>query len=136
MYKEWAYPYEKRFFDKINDYAKKYDGAVILHICGNTTKVLDLMADTGAPILEIDYKVDLAEARSIVGNRSCLLGNIHPIQVLLRGTPELVAEESRKCIESAGKDSGFILGSGCEVAVDTPLENTKAMVKAAREYSY
>lgn len=136
MYEQWAYPYEKRFFNEIKEHMKKYDGSAILHICGNTTKVLELMVDTGAPILEIDYKVDLAVAREIVGNRCCLMGNLHPTEVLLRGNPELVESESRKCIEAAGENSGFILGSGCEVAIDTPLENAKAMVKAAREYSY
>ena len=136
MYEEWAYPYEQQFFNEINQYAKQYDGSAILHICGNTTKVIELMASTGAPILEIDYKVDIQAAKEAVGHKVCLLGNIHPTQMLLQGSPELVKLEAERCIDKAGRNGGFILGSGCEVAVDTPLENMKTMVAAARDYRY
>ncbi|MDW7673265.1 MAG: uroporphyrinogen decarboxylase family protein [Bacillota bacterium] len=136
MYQEWAFPYEQRFFAEIKDYAKKYDGAGILHICGDTTKVLPLMAATGAPILEIDYKVNLKEAKELVGAKVCLLGNLHPTQVLLRGNPELIADQAKQCIADAGAKGGFMLGSGCEVAVDTPLKNMIAMVEAGRAYYY
>ncbi|KUO53345.1 MAG: hypothetical protein APF76_08880 [Desulfitibacter sp. BRH_c19] len=136
MYEEWAFPYEKQFFQEINQYSKKYEASAVLHICGNTTKVLGLMADTGAPIIEIDYKVDLKAAKEAVGHRACLLGNLHPTQVLLQGSPELVKQEAERCIENAGDNGGFILGSGCEVAVDSPLDNLKAMITTARNHKY
>jgi uroporphyrinogen-III decarboxylase len=33
-----------------------------------------------------------------------------------------VVEESRQCIRDGG-DVGFILGAGCDIAPDTPLDN-------------
>lgn len=134
MYETWAYPYEKVFFEEIGKHAAKYEGMTLLHICGDTTKALPLMAQTGADILELDYKVDLGTARNLVGDSVCLMGNLDPSAVLLQGTPGIVYEEAVKCIENAGLPGGFILGSGCEVAVDTPLENMQAMVRAAREW--
>lgn len=134
MYERWAYPYEKIFFGEIKKYAAKYEGMTLLHICGDTTKVLPLMADTGADILELDYKVRLKNASDLVGSCVCLMGNLDPIRVLLQGTPGIVLEEAGKCIEDAGMSCGFVLGTGCEVAVDTPLENMRAMLRAAREW--
>lgn len=136
MYEEWAFPYEQQFFNEINQYAKQYGGSAILHICGNTTKVIELMANTGAPILEIDYKVDIQVSKQAVGHKVCLLGNIHPTKILLQGDPEIVKLEVERCIDKAGRDGGFILGSGCEIALDTPLENMKAMIQAAKNYKY
>jgi uroporphyrinogen decarboxylase len=127
-YEEWAFPYER----KVIRAWKEYGAKTLLHICGDSSKVLDLYAQTGADIIEVDHKVDLALARSIVGDRACVIGNVDPVTVLLQGTPEQVLEASRACLE-AGRGGGYVLGSGCVVPRITPLENVRAMVRAARE---
>ncbi len=136
MYKKWAFPYEKKYFDAINPECLKYNAASILHICGNMTPVLDCMADTGAQILELDTAVNLAEAKARIGKRVCLMGNIHPTAVLLQGTPEEVEAACEKAIADAGAGGGFILGSGCEVPPFAPQANLKAMIATARRHSY
>jgi uroporphyrinogen decarboxylase len=132
MYGKWAWPYERRFFDELAGPAKSHGAVTLLHICGNMTSVLEEMADTGAMILEIDSKVDLSRAKGLVGGRVCLMGNINPVTVLWRGSPQDVLAASAEAIEAAGTGGGFILGSGCEVPPATPRENLLAMVQAAR----
>ena len=136
IYEKYAFPYEKAFFDEIRPYKEKKDAAALLHICGNTTKIINLLAQTGADILEVDYKVDLAYCKRQIGDRICLMGNLNPAGNLLSGKPEDVAKEAVQCIQKAGKNGGFILGSGCEVAIHTPVENLKAMIKVAGEHKY
>ncbi len=48
MYRTWAWPAEQRFFAEVNPLAKRQGAATLLHICGNMTRVLESMADTGA----------------------------------------------------------------------------------------
>ncbi|MGA2661324.1 MAG: uroporphyrinogen decarboxylase family protein [Verrucomicrobiota bacterium] len=132
MYRKWAWPAERRFFEALNPIAERYGAATLLHICGNMTPVLDLMADTGAHILELDFKVDLKIAKERVGRRVCLMGNLNPVELLWRGTPGQVIRASRKAIADAGQDGGFILGSGCEVPVAAPPQNIGAMIDEAR----
>ena len=96
------------------------------------TPVLELMADTGAQILEVDSKVDLSEAKRQVGQCVCLMGNLDPVECLWRGTAEQVAQAAHAAIAAAGQDGGFILGSGCEVPVAAPVDNLRAMIQAAR----
>jgi uroporphyrinogen decarboxylase len=127
-YEEWAFPYER----KVIQAWKEYGAKTLLHICGDSSKVLDLYAQTGADIIEVDHKVDLALARSIVGDRACVIGNVDPVTVLLQGTPEQVRAASLACLE-VGRGGGYVLGSGCVVPRITPLENVRAMVRAARE---
>jgi uroporphyrinogen decarboxylase len=129
-YEEWAFPYERRVIRAWKDYGAK----TLLHICGNSTRVLDLYAETGADIIEIDHKVDLAYAKQVVGDRACLIGNVDPVAVLLQGTPERVREASNACLDAAAAGGGYVLGSGCVVPRITPLPNIRAMVQAAREY--
>ncbi len=105
----------------------------ILHICGRTEPVIDMMADAGADALSID-QISLADARRLVGDRVCLMGNVRPTEALLEGTPASVRAEALECMRAcAGNPGGFILASGCEVPVEAPAENVLALMDAARE---
>ncbi len=77
--------------------------------------------------------IRLGAAEQRVGRCVCLMGNLNPVEVLWRGTPEEVATAARQAIADAGQDGGLILGSGCEVPVPAPQEDLHAMIAAARE---
>jgi uroporphyrinogen decarboxylase len=124
-YERWAFPYQR----KVIGAWKAYGAKTLLHICGDSTRVLDLYAETGADVIEVDHKVDLATARRVIGDRACVIGNVDPVTVLLQGTPERVRAAADECL-SVGRDGGYILGSGCIVPRITPLENVRAMVDA------
>ena len=130
MFEKYAYPSLKRTIEAF----KKLGVIASLHICGNTLPILERMVDTGAQILELDHLVDLEAAKRRVGRRVCIMGNVNPTGVLLSGSPQSVEEESRRCIEKAAEDGGFILSSGCEVPLRAPFENVKAMVQASIKY--
>jgi uroporphyrinogen decarboxylase len=136
MYRRWAFPFEQRFFTELRPAAAKLGAATLLHICGNTTPILDQMADTGAQILELDSKVDLAVAKARVGRRVCLMGNLNPVEVLWRGNPSQVEAAARRAIADAGQGGGFILGSGCEVPPAAPQANLRALIAEARRSRY
>jgi len=131
IYRKWALPYERRFFDQVRPAADARGALGLLHLCGDTTVILDDMADTGAHVLEVDWKVDLRKAHEIIGGRVALMGNLDPSSILLRGTPEIVKQAAIGAIQATeGLNGGFLLGSGCEVAPDTPLENMRALLEA------
>ncbi len=134
MYRKWAWPSERRFFGELTPLAQRHGAATLMHICGNMTGVLEPMADTGAMILELDSKVDLATAKRLVGSRVCLMGNLNPVTALWRGSPQEVRLAAKQAIAAAGAGGGFILGSGCEVPPAAPRENLLAMVDAARTW--
>ena len=78
--------------------------------------------------------VDLAEVKEIAGHRATLIGNVSPAN-LLKNTPEEIDAEARLiCSKAMGSPRGFILGSGCEVPINTPGENIDALINAARKY--
>jgi uroporphyrinogen decarboxylase len=90
IYEKYAYPYEKRFFERINKLKDRYTFATLLHICGDNSRVAEKLASTGCDILECDYQVDLADYARRLGNRVCLMGNLNPAGNLFRGSPESV----------------------------------------------
>lgn len=132
IYRRWALPYEELFFEQVRPAAEARGSLGLLHICGDTTQIVPDMAATGAHILEVDWKVNLARAADAANRRVALMGNLDPSAVLLAGLPEVVTTAARSAIrEASGGSGGFLLGSGCEVAPDTPLANLRAMVASA-----
>ena len=136
IYEKYVFPFERKFFETITPVAHARGAVTILHICGDTRKILPLMAETGADVLEIDSKVDLTEARDLTAGRVALMGNLDPTGVLFEGAPDRVTSESVRCMRACDAlEGGFILGSGCEVVMRTPPENIHAMVAAAHGFA-
>lgn len=125
---EWAYA--KRMVETLRG-----DNILLAyHICGDATAIVPDMVETGAAILELDYKVDMPKVKAATQGRTTILGPIDPSGVLALGTPELVEERSREAIEILGRDGGLILGPGCALPPATPPENIHALVAAAKKY--
>ncbi len=105
-----------------------------IHICGRTNQIIGDMGKTGARILEVDWQLDMAEARRKVPATTVLMGNINPSDPLVLGTPQQVISAARQIIAATG-GRGLFLSSGCALGRNTKPENLKAMVAAARECS-
>ena len=131
LYQKIILPAEQKLLVKLKPAAGI---PVSLHICGKATPILPLMAASGADVLELDHAVDLATACRIVGPEIAIWGNLDPVSVLSRGTPELVRQEASQALAAvrAAKHSRFVLSSGCGLAVETPLQNLDELVKASR----
>jgi MtaA/CmuA family methyltransferase len=128
MYEEFARPYEKRLADEARALGRPY----VLHICGNTTRILEAMLATGADALELDYKTDVRAARDAMKGRAVFIGNLDPSGVLALGTPALVEARTRELLEVFAGVPGFILNAGCAIPAETPPANLRAMIAAAR----
>lgn len=126
IYEEFVWPYEKKMVEAIHEMG----GMVRLHICGNTRSLLSGMGRLGCEIVDLDYMVSFGEARKAMGSDQVLLGNIDPVNVLMKGTPEEVHEALEHCYVEAGPH--YIVGAGCEVPRGTPEENLEAMLEFAR----
>jgi uroporphyrinogen decarboxylase len=132
-YRRFAFPSQVKVFSA---WAEHGITRKLLHICGDSTRVLDDYADTGADMVEIDEAVDMAVAKERIGDRTVLVGNVHTVVQLLQGTPESVAAAAQRCIDDAGEGGGFMLGSGCIVPRYAPLKNVQAMVNVAHSQPY
>lgn len=127
---EFVFPYLRR---QIKSY-KRMGTKVFLHICGNVNDRLESMVNTGADAISIDEKINMAKAKSLIGGRVCLMGNVSPGVTLLSKTPQEVDEDCRIAIESAKEGGGFVLAPGCLMPAAVPPENVVAMVNAVKKY--
>ncbi len=111
-----------------------------VHSCGPEADLVRMAAEetqlTVIDPLEIPPMgdCDLAELKRRYGKRIVLKGNLHTTSVMLRGTVKEVIAASRKAIDDAAADGGFILSTGDQCGRDTPDANIQAMVETARTY--
>lgn len=131
FYSRFAKPYQQKVVDQAHALSLPY----VLHICGNTESILDLMLETGADGLELDYKTDVKRTYEKMHDRCCFFGNVDPSGVLALGSVDHVKDETRKLLEVFTKTNRFVLNSGCALPPGTPEENLKAFIQTAREYS-
>lgn len=129
-YRETVLPRQQKLIAALKDYGA---GHVLLHVCGNVRKILPAMLESGADIFDLDWQMDMEEARQTCADKATLRGNLDPSAVLLSGSPDEVFAKSVEVIRAAGAGGGLILGSGCDVAIGTPAENLEAMMAAARQ---
>jgi len=130
MFKAYEWGYAKKLVDRL----KEKGILLAYHICGDATKILTDMVDTGAAVLELDYKTDLRQAKAATQGKATVIGPIDPTAVLAFGTPELVDSKCEEAIKILAPGGGFILGPGCALSPKTPPENIHALINAAHRY--
>ncbi len=131
QFEEFNIPYLKKTVQRL----KQKGIYVLIHICGNTTNRLDLIPETGADIISVDYKVDLLRAKELLGGKIALAGNMNPVGVMQTLKPEEVTQKCIECLEKAGDGSGYVLMPGCDIPPAVPLKNIRAMVDTAYNYN-
>jgi uroporphyrinogen decarboxylase len=129
-YREYEWGYAKRLVERL----RQQNILLAYHICGNATRIVGDMVETGAAVLELDYKCDLTKIKQATQGRSTILGVIDPSEVLALGTPDLVVEKARQELEVLGPGGWLILGPGCALPPHSPPENIHALVESARRY--
>ena len=123
LYKEMALEHQTRLLKGIKDL-----GALTkLHICGNTTDLVELIPVQYVDIFDIDWMVDYKKTVRLVGDKVSVNGNFDPVSVLLQGDEALVRSETIRCVVD-GNDKSMV-SAGCEVPKFTPEENLKTVSK-------
>lgn len=128
-YKEFAHPYLKRICD-----AFPADWVKIYHNDANVNACLEHIPDCGFHVLNWGKQTDIADVKRRVGNRLCLMGNVNPLEIGVRGTPEQVHAATLAVLEkSAGENIILSLGGG--VSPGMPRQNILAMQQALAEFN-
>ena len=115
-YEEFLLPMHKRLAEEIKV-------PLILHICGNTSDRIGMIAKTGLACFHWDTKTGTPQdVRKLAGEELSLMGGISNYK-LLKSRPEEIAADAAQAIE-AGID---IIGPECAIPLLTPLANLKAI---------
>ena len=123
MWKTFIQPNLIKVFDAL-------ESPKILHICGSTDMIIEMMNDCGADALSVDQKNNVKDTRKKLGNEILLLGNFDPFQTLVEMEAIEVPKVIRKCIDD-GVDAVW---PGCDIWPEAKKENVEAYVRTVKEY--
>ena len=94
--------------------------------------LLPCLRATGADVFGIDWRTDLADARTILGTDVALQGNLDP--AILHASAATVRRETQRVLRSAGETPGYIFNLGHGILPETPIDNVHAMLETVRSF--
>jgi uroporphyrinogen decarboxylase len=124
QYREFALPATQLLIEEIG----AGDTPVILYSKASN-HLLAAAAESGATVLSVDWRVDLATVREQLGTGIALQGNVDPD--ILLGSEEGVRQAAREAVEKTG-GVGHILNLGHGILQQTPVSNARAFVQAGQ----
>jgi len=94
---------------------------------------LEDIAETGCDAIGIDWTQDLHHARSRVGEKVALQGNLDP--TILYASNERIGQEVKSLLAAYGTGSGHIVNLGHGIYPDISPEKVQVMIEAVHQYS-
>jgi len=92
--------------------------------------LLPAIAQSGANVLSVDWRVDLAEIRKSLGPKIALQGNVDP--AVLFGPPAKIREVTLDTVNSLG-GRGHILNLGHGILQNTPVGNARLFIETGQQ---
>lgn len=125
------------YTNSISSQCQKLGAASVYHVCGNSMHLIDQMADSQVDALSLDSfeaGVSLPRVANLLKKEKVLIGNISPTNVMLNGSPEEVKIKVTELLKEMNSYPYFILSTGCDLPLETPLENIYAFMNAGKKY--
>jgi len=116
-------------------YLHRYDLDIILHICGETEPIIDLLPYTGADLISLD-RIDLPNVVERISCNMRIVGNFDTSTIAFSSPREIDTMVRHMIHIGMRSRTGYIVSTGCEVPIRTPGENIKAFIKAAKETAW
>ena len=124
-FQRWALPAARRALARVS-------GAPRLYFTRDSGPFLPWLAESGADGIALDWRVDIAQARSVLGALP-VQGNLDPSAV--HAPAEEIRRRVHRIIQAAGP-LGHVFNLGHGLAPDTPIAGVAAAVDAVRDWSW
>lgn len=131
-YQEFSLAYMKRIVAGLIREREGRRVPVILFTKGGG-QWLELLADTGADALGLDWTTDIGAARTRVGGRVALQGNMDP--TMLYASPARIAKEVGQILASYGSGPGHVFNLGHGITPEVDPANAGAFIDAVHQLS-
>ena len=104
----------------------------ILHICGDTSRILPEIVKTGVRGISLDNCMDLLVVEDEIPEEVYIIGNIDPVEVVELGSPDEVVSRTSDLVSMMALKDNFVLSTGCAVSPSAPIENVRLFVETGR----
>ncbi len=126
-FENYALPYVQRIISKFKNRVP------VIYFAFNASAMLNAVKKSGADVLGLDWRINIADAIKIIGNDAAVQGNLDPCTLL--GGKDLIRDRVKHILNGAKNAKGHIFNLGHGILPDIPPENAIAMVEAVHELS-
>ena len=120
---------------KVIEKYRKAGGITFLHNSEISLPHVEIECELGADVISIGPAADLEKIKASTEGKTCIMGNLDPIEVLMKSTPGKIEKEVERIMKVGKRGAGYMFNVGEMVPRDTPVENMKAMMQRAKRLS-
>nr|WP_290612691.1 uroporphyrinogen decarboxylase [Arsukibacterium sp. UBA3155] len=131
-YKEFSLSYMQTI---VNGLTREADGrkVPVTLFTKNGGQWLEVIAATGCDAVGLDWTTDIGNARTRIGDKVALQGNMDPS--LLLGSPERIRQEVQSILDSYGQGTGHVFNLGHGITPDVDPEKAGVFIDAVQSLS-
>lgn len=108
---------------------------VILHNCGNTNPLVEIMQSTGAGALHFGNSCDIISAIKRIDPDRLVMGNLDPVGVFRMESAEEVYQKTKTLLLATQVYKNYIISSGCDIPPGVPGSNIEAFLEAVVDFN-
>lgn len=135
-YREYVMPHSLLVLESV---AKS--GVPVIHFGTGTLGLLNHFKEAGGNVIGIDWRVNINDARNILGDNIVIQGNLDPavllapLPIIKRNIERILAEAGMRTELQRKAPRGFIFNLGHGVLQETPVNNVEALINMVHELS-
>ncbi len=126
-YKKLILPYVKKATSEL-----RKEGIPIIYFVNDCAGILKEIKKSGADVIGIDWKIDIAEAIKKLGKKVVVQGNLDPCALFL--SKEEIEERVKDILWKGEAANGHIFNLGHGILPETPVENAIVLVEAVHRF--
>jgi uroporphyrinogen decarboxylase len=128
-FREFIFPYVSKIFANLH---QKNIVPSVYYINGSC-HLLTQMAETGADVIGLDWRTDIGQVKSLIGDKVALQGNLDPN--ILFCSPAIIQEKTSQILAKYGPESGHIFNLGHGIDKKVRPDHLKTMVETVKQVS-
>jgi len=122
-FETYVTPYVSRIFE----FVRQKDKLSSFFVCGHAQQNIEAMCNCRPDNVSIDENIPLEYVKEIALSKKISFGgNLKLTVVLLMGDADDAKQDALACLDLGGTN-GFILAPGCDLPMQTPVENIQAI---------
>jgi uroporphyrinogen decarboxylase len=126
-YRDFVLPYSQRVIAAVTGQVP------VIHFGTDTTTLLPFMKEAGGDVIGVDWRIDLADAWTVLGQDVGIQGNLDPL--VLFAPTDVIEGRVKAVLDAAAGRPGHIFNLGHGILPSTPPENAGFMIEAVHRLS-
>lgn len=124
--------FEKYVVPNINKILKDVKCWKGMHICGDTTTLIDSILKCNIDAISLDQILDYEKIAPKIPSNIILIGNLDPVDLVGRGSVEEIEKETKLLKSKMAKYKNYLCALGCDCLNDTPVKNLQKVIEVVK----